>query len=330
MVGPAWVGDMVMAQSLFMTLKQQDPQRHIDVLAPGWSRPLLERMPEVSEAIDMPLTHGEFAFGRRRALGKSLRDRHYEQAIVLPRSWKSAVVPFYAGIPQRTGYHGEQRFILLNDRRRLDKQALPMTVQRFNALACEQQPSTPPPVPQPRLVVSEQGVQAALGSQGLLRDRPILVLCPGAEYGPAKRWPEQHYAVVANDRLDAGWQVWLMGSNKDAAVTASINDLTQNRCVDLAGRTSLGEAIDLMSLAACVVSNDSGLMHVAASLDRPLVAVYGSSDPGFTPPLHPQAKIERLGLECSPCFKRECPLGHTKCLVDLSPQRILAAIGSLL
>jgi heptosyltransferase-2 len=155
-------------------------------------------------------------------------------------------------------------------------------------------------------------------------------LCPGAEYGPAKRWPEQHYAVVANDRLDAGWQVWLMGSNKDAAVTASINDLTQNRCVDLAGRTSLGEAIDLMSLAACVVSNDSGLMHVAASLDRPLVAVYGSSDPGFTPPLHPQAKIERLGLECSPCFKRECPLGHTKCLVDLSPQRILAAIGSLL
>ena len=325
-VGPSWVGDMVMAQSLFMTLKQKDPNCIIDVLAPGWSKPLLERMPEVTDAIEMPLGHGSFSFGTRRALGKSLRDRHYEQAIVLPRSWKSAVVPFSANIPKRTGYHGEQRFILLNDRRKLDKQGLPMTVHRFNALAYDKQPMAAPPVPQPKLLINEQGVADALQSQGLDRDKPVLVMCPGAEYGPAKRWPEQHYAEVANHYLEQGWQVWLMGSQKDEVVTAEINAQTQDRCVDLAGRTKLGEAIDLMSLADYVVTNDSGLMHVAASLDRHLVALYGSSDPGFTPPLNAKAKIIRLGLECSPCFKRECPLGHTNCLVEIDPSRVIKAI----
>lgn len=317
---------MVMAQSLFMTLKQKQPHCSIDVLAPGWSKPLLDRMPEVSEAIEMPLGHGEFAFGKRRALGKSLRGHHYDQAIVLPRSWKSAVVPFAACIPLRTGYHGEQRFVLLNDRRKLDKQALPMTVHRFNALAYDEQPAAAPPVPQPKLSIDPQGVEAALQAQALNTDKPVLVMCPGAEYGPAKRWPEKHYAAVANHYIEQGWQVWLMGSLKDEAVTADINRRTQNRCVDLAGKTKLGEAIDLMSLADYVVTNDSGLMHVAASLDRPLVALYGSSDPGFTPPLNPKASIIRLGLECSPCFKRECPLGHTDCLVNIEPSRVIKTI----
>lgn len=327
-IGPSWVGDMVMAQSLFMTLKQKHSHCRIDVLAPAWSKPLLERMPEVSESIDMPLGHGEFAFGRRRALGKSLRDRHYDQAIVLPRSWKSAVVPFAAGIPIRTGYHGEQRFILLNDRRRLDKQTLPMTVHRFNALAYDKQPPAVPSVPQPKLRIDPQGVASALQSQGLAQDKPVLVMCPGAEYGPAKRWPAQHFAEVASHYLAQGWQVWLMGSQKDAAVTADINRRAAGRCVDLAGKTRLGEAIDLMSLADFVVTNDSGLMHVAASLDRPLVALYGSSDPGFTPPLNAAAKIIRLGLDCSPCFKRECPLGHTDCLVKIEPQRVITTIDN--
>jgi heptosyltransferase-2 len=317
---------MVMAQSLFMTLKQQQPDTPIDVLAPAWSKPLLQRMPQVSEAIEMPLTHGEFAFARRRALGHSLRGRHYSQAIVLPRSWKSALVPFFASIPRRTGYHGEQRFILLNDRRALDKQALPMTVQRFNALAGDGQPLNPPPVPQPELQINAQGVEAALQAQGLNRDKPVMVMCPGAEYGPAKRWPAQHFAAVASHYLVQGWQVWLMGSEKDQAVTAEINRLTNTACVDLAGKTALGEAIDLMSLADTVVSNDSGLMHVAASLGRNLIVLYGSSDPGFTPPLSATASIIRLGLDCSPCFKRECPLGHTDCLVKIEPARVIKAI----
>lgn len=317
---------MVMAQSLFMTLKQQQPEISIDVLAPAWSKPLLARMPEVSEAVEMPLTHGEFAFARRRALGHALRERHYSRAIVLPRSWKSALVPFFAGIPRRTGYHGEQRFILLNDRRHLDKQSLPMTVHRFNALAADSQPMTPPVVPQPELKIDASGIEQALQAQGLNRDRRILVMCPGAEYGPAKRWPAEHFAAVASHYLAQGWQVWLLGSDKDRAVTAEINQLTNARCADLAGKTALGAAIDLMSLADYVVSNDSGLMHVAASLGRPLIALYGSSDPGFTPPLSAKASIIRLGLECSPCFKRDCPLGHTDCLVKIEPARVIKAI----
>lgn len=325
-VGPSWVGDMVMAQSLFITLKQQQPDCVIDVLAPGWSRPLLERMPEVSTAIDMPLGHGEFGFGARRRLGKTLREKHYSQVIVLPNSWKSALVPFFTGAATRTGYIGELRYGLLNDARKLDKAILTMTVQRFCALGLAPDAPQPPKIPTPVLSISDDGVDAALNKHGLNKTPAILVLCPGAEYGPAKRWPEEYYAEVARYWLDKGGQVWLFGSNKDEPVTTQINALTENRCIDLAGRTSLGEAIDLMSLATHVVSNDSGLMHVAASLGRSLVAIYGSSDPGFTPPLNDEAKVLRLGLDCSPCFKRECPLGHLKCLKDLLPAQVITAL----
>jgi heptosyltransferase-2 len=328
-IGPSWVGDMVMAQSLFKAIKQQRPDACIDVLAPAWSRPLTERMPEVNRAIDMPLGHGEFRPLQRCRLGKSLRKEHYDQAIVLPRSLKSAIVPFCAGIPRRTGYVGEMRYGLLNDARPLDKQALPMTVHRFVALALERNAAQPPPVMPPSLQVSEASVQAALQHVGIARPgQSLLVLCPGAEYGEAKRWPAAHYAEVARHYLDQGWLVWLMGSDKDRPVTAEINSLCRQRCGDLAGRTRLGDAIDLMSLADQVVSNDSGLMHVAAALNRPLVAIYGSSDPGFTPPLNPEASIVRLGLDCSPCFKRECPLGHMKCLKDLKPAMVLEMISS--
>ena len=313
-----------MAQSLFMVLRQRNPDCSIDVLAPAWSRPLLERMPEVSGAIDMPLGHGEFGLLKRFNLGKALRENNYSQAIVLPNSWKSALVPFFANIPQRTGNLGEMRYGLLNDARQLDKQALPMTVQRFCAHAYPANyPDLPETTPIPELLVTDKGVADACKNHSLHSDAPVLVLCPGAEYGPAKRWPTVYYAQVAQYWLDKGGQVWLFGSQKDQTVTAELNAHTKDRCVDLAGRTSLGEAIDLMSMADFVVSNDSGLMHVAASLQRPLISLYGSSDPGFTPPLNKQAHILRLGLDCSPCFKRECPLGHLDCLNKLEPQQVL-------
>lgn len=313
-----------MAQSLFMVLRQRNPDCSIDVLAPAWSRPLLERMPEVSGAIDMPLGHGEFGLLKRFNLGKALRENNYSQAIVLPNSWKSALVPFFARIPKRTGYIGEMRYGLLNDARQLDKQALPMTVQRFCAHAYPANyPDLPETTPIPELLVTDKGVADACKNHSLYSDAPVLVLCPGAEYGAAKRWPTVYYAQVAQYWLDKGGQVWLFGSQKDQTVTAELNAHTKDRCIDLAGRTSLAEAIDLMSMADFVVSNDSGLMHVAASLQRPLISIYGSSDPGFTPPLNKQAHILRLGLDCSPCFKRECPLGHLDCLNKLEPQRVL-------
>ncbi|MBP8030282.1 MAG: lipopolysaccharide heptosyltransferase II [Pseudomonadales bacterium] len=331
-IGPAWVGDMVMAQVLFRLLKQQQPDVNIDVLAPAWSEPLLARMPEVRASFDLPLKHGEFGFAARKKIGHSLRGK-YQQAILLPNSWKSALVPFFADIPLRTGWRGEMRFGLLNDIRTLDKEKHPLMIERFSALAYPQNTVLPAQLPRPHLAIKADELAAALQKYQLSVDAHILALCPGAEFGPAKRWPERHYAAVASQRIEDGEQVWIFGSAKDVPVAEAIRQLlpeSQRRhCHVLAGKTSLAEAIDLLSCANAVVTNDSGLMHIAAALNRPLVAVYGSSSPQFTPPLADAVEVVRLGLDCSPCFKRECPLGHLNCLNELLPSRVLDALSNL-
>lgn len=325
-VGPSWVGDMVMAQSLFKVIKQQQPDSLIDVLAPAWSNALIARMPEINQAIEMPIGHGRFAFGERWQIGKSLRG-FYDRAILLPNSWKSAVIPFAARIAERIGFVGEFRYGLLNQPRKLDKNSLRMTVQRFVALAGGDINR----IPKPRLQVKVSDVYAAMQSLGLEKkaSQPVLILCPGAEYGEAKRWPEKQYAGLAERYLQNGWAVWLFGSGKDKAVCNTINSLAGGACQDLSGKTSLAQAVDLMSVANLVVSNDSGLMHVAAALNRPLVAIYGSSDPGFTPPLNEKHRIVSLGLDCSPCFKRECPLGHLDCLNKISVEQVMGAADKI-
>lgn len=328
-VGPSWVGDMVMAQSLFKALRAKHPGVAIDVLAPGWSLPLLARMPEVRQGIVMPLGHGRLALSERWRLGRSLRGR-YRQAIVLPNSLKSAITPFAAGIRQRTGWRGEMRYGLLNDVRSLDKDQLTMTVQRFVALA-DTADAALPAIQPPRLEVRGDDVQQALADLGISKtpDQQVLALCPGAEYGPAKQWPTVHYAELGRRFGRLGWEIWLFGSDKDRAVCEGVA-ATCKMATNLAGRTSLEQAVDLMSLADAVVSNDSGLMHVAAALDRPLVAIYGSSDPGFTPPLNQHHRVVSLGLDCSPCFKRTCPLGTTACLVDMSVDLVADALEAVM
>jgi heptosyltransferase-2 len=329
-VGPAWVGDMVLAQSLFRLLKQRHPESRIDVLAPAWTAPLLAHMTEVNEAIPLPFKHGELMLGERVRIGRRLRAHGYDWAIVLPRSLKAVVVPLLARVPRRTGFRGEWRYGWLSDVRRLDRARLPRIVDRFVTLGLEPGESLPAKFTEPHLSVNSTDVDAALARLAIAPPtRSILAICAGAEYGPAKRWPADHFADVARARLAQGWDVWLFGSDRDASVTREIDQLTDRRCLDLAGRTTLGEAIDLMSLAAAVVSNDSGLMHVAAALGRPLVAVYGSSDPSYTPPLGTNAEIVYLGLSCSPCFERECPLGHLRCLYDIAPDRALAALDKV-
>lgn len=329
-VGPAWVGDMVMAQCLFTLLKQRDPQVEIDVLAPAWSLPLLARMPEVSQAIIMPIGHGKLALRERYQIGKSLRDKNYDQAIVLPNSFKSALIPFFAKIPVRTGWMREMRYIVLNDVRRLNKKNLPLMIERFMALGLPRAEKLPAKYPVPTLQISAESCAQALANHNLKKtDRKILAICPGAEFGPAKRWPENYYAQVANQKLDAGWDVWIFGSPKDGEVASRIMELTQQRCVNLTGKTKLEEAVDLLSVATVVVSNDSGLMHIAAALNKPLVVVYGPTSASFTPPLNPQAKILSLALPCQPCFQRECPLKHHRCMQDLKPEMVLNAIQEL-
>jgi heptosyltransferase-2 len=327
-IGPSWVGDMVMAQSLFKALRQANGETPIDVLAPGWSLPLLARMPEVRRGIEMPLGHGRLGLRARWALGASLRGRH-ARAIVLPGSWKSAIVPFAARIPVRTGWRGEMRYGLLNDMRILDRARYPMTVQRFVALG-HPAGADRPDCESPRLSIRVADVQHTMQTLGIQKNarRKVLALCPGAEFGPAKQWPTVHYAELGRQFARKGWDLWLFGSDKDRAICDGIA-ATCKVATNLAGRTTLEQAVDLMSLADAVVSNDSGLMHVAAALDRPLVAIYGSSDPGFTPPLNALNRIIHLGLTCSPCFKRECPLGTTACLVDITVEQVGAALDEL-
>lgn len=328
-VGPAWVGDMVMAQSLCGILAAREPGVPIDVLAPTWTEPLARRMPQVRETIPLPLAHGQLHLSSRRRIGQTLRSRGYAQAVVLPSSLKSALVPFWARIPRRTGYRGEFRWGLLNDVRPFAAVRLRTTAERFAALGLAPGRCVPDPfpLPLPRLQVEPDARAAVVARLGLrLPQRPVLALCPGAEYGSAKRWPAEHFAAVGRHQLARGWAVWLFGSARDAVTTRRIGRLLAGECLDLAGRTSLVEALDLLSLAQVVVSNDSGLMHVAAALDRNLVALFGASDPALNPPLCPRARVLWLGLECSPCLARVCPHGHRHCLRKLLPERVTAAI----
>ena len=324
---------MVMAQGLFMLLKQQDPESVIDVAAPKWSQPLLARMPEVNHGISLPVRHGELALSVRFRQGRQLAGEGYDQAIVLPNSFKSALVPFWAKIPKRTGWKGEFRYGLLNDIRTLDKAKYPLMIERFAALAFKKNQPLPEVLPKPLLIADADNTHEAVSRFSLRRNRPVLGICPGAEFGAAKRWPQRHYTEVINACVARGWQVWIFGSEKDRELSANIRQMTlesvRQHTYNLAGKTELADAIDLLSLADAVVSNDSGLMHIAAALRRNLISVYGSSSPDFTPPLNDNRVMLRLGLECSPCFKRECPFGHLNCLEQLLPERVIQALEQL-
>ena len=325
-IAPSWVGDTMLMQPMLTRIRQRRPDAQIDVFAPPWTAELLRQMPEVHGGIINPFPHGALKLLARYRLGKHLQSAHYDQAIVLPNSFKSALVPFFANIPLRTGFAGEMRYGLLNDMRKLDKQGLPLMVERFAQLAEAPGDAIRRPLPQPRLRVSEEQRKRALGKLGLSITGPIAVFCPGAEYGPAKRWPVPYFAELAQHLRERGYAVWLVGSAKDTETGEKIIALGNESCRNLCGATDLTEAVALLSCASLVVSNDSGLMHLAAALDRPMLALYGSSSPQFTPPLSKQAQVIKLDLKCSPCFKRECPHDHFNCMMQLTPKQVLQYI----
>ncbi len=327
-VAPAWVGDLVMAQPLIAQLARQDPAGQVDILAPGFVLDLCRRMPGVAQAHVAPFGHGTLAIAARWRLGRQLAVVGYQHAYVLPNSLKSALVPWFAGIPHRVGYVGEQRYGLLNDRHHLDRQAVPRMVDRYYHLAFPAQ-TLQPRAPDPVLLADlaqRLTLLERLGLTGQATMAPV-VLCPGAEYGPAKRWPVRHFAQVAAHYLDRQVPVWILGSGKDAAVAEAIRSAGAAQAHNLCGRTSLGEAVDLMAAARAVITNDSGLMHVGAALGVRTVALFGSSSARFTPPLSPMATALSLDLACSPCFRRTCPLGHLHCLEHLLPEQVLDTLS---
>ena len=328
-VGPSWVGDMVMAQSLFMRLRERDPHCVIDVVAPGWSLPILQRMPQVRRGIELKVAHGEFGFGKRLALGRELRAQNYSQAIVLPGSWKSALVPFFANIPKRTAYRGEMRYGLINDVRALDKKSLPTTVQRFVALAEDRSVTSAPAIPSPRLRVDLNRVRSRADALGLDLSHRAIGLMPGAEYGPAKQWPPEYYGALAKQLATANVQCWVFGSAKEIALGEQIREASGGAAINLCGKTELIDLVDLSALCAAVVTNDSGPMHIAAAAGVPVVAIYGSSTPDHTPPLTERKQIHYLRLSCSPCFERTCPLTHYNCLRHIAPETVRDSLREL-
>ncbi|MDU7765593.1 MAG: ADP-heptose--LPS heptosyltransferase RfaF [Serratia marcescens] len=338
-IGPSWVGDMMMSQSLYRTLKAEYPSAEIDVMAPAWCRPLLARMPEVNQALAMPLGHGALGLGERRRLGRALRANRYDRAYVLPNSFKSALVPFFADIPQRTGWRGEMRYGLLNDVRVLDKAAFPLMVQRYVALAydkgrIQRADDLPQPLLWPQLQVSDEEIADTTAAFNLTDSRPIVGFCPGAEFGPAKRWPHYHYATLAQRLIENGYQIALFGSAKDheagEQIRAALQEDARDFCLNLAGKTQLEQAVILIAACKAVVTNDSGLMHVAAALDRPLVALYGPSSPDFTPPLSHKARVIRLITGYHKVRKGDAEQGYHQSLIDIQPQQVLDALTPLL
>ncbi len=302
-----------MAQPLLARLHEKQPDLKIHVMAPEWVAAVVRRMPEVDEVIAAPFRHGALELRGRWKLGRALKRRGYDRAIVLPNTWKSALVPFFAGIPLRSGYAGEARYGLLNS-------IYPMSgiSMRLHYARLAESPGIEArqPLPATRLRVDAAEIAAVARRFGI--ESRYAVLCPGAEYGPAKRWP--YFRQLAEE------------ITLPAVLLGSANDLESCRTIpgkNLAGKTTLDEATALIAGAAVVVSNDSGLMHVAAALGRPLVALFGSSSPEHTPPQSPAARVLWLRLECSPCFQRECPLGHFRCMKEISVEQVLAEMRTL-
>ncbi len=319
----------MLMQPMLLRLKQRFPNCTIDLLAPPWTVSLLKQMPEISEVIVNPFPHGALHLRARYQLGLQLRNKQYDVAYVLPNSLKSALVPFFANISKRIGFIGEMRYGLLNDARKLDKLKLPLMVERFAYLAERAEEEIQRPIPNPHLSISEEKRSAVLHKLNLTLDKPVAIFCPGAEYGPAKRWPIAYFAELAQQLHAVGYAVWLVGSTKDKEVSEKIVALGNPQSRNLCGETDLSDAIALLACASLVVSNDSGLMHLAAALDRPLLAIFGSSSPQFTPPLSSKAQVIKLDLSCSPCFKRDCPLQHFDCMMKLTPALVAKHIPIL-
>lgn len=342
---------MVMAHCLVQRIHGSNPDAPIHMLAPPATAPIAGRMAEVAQVHTLDIGHGELGLRKRWRMGRALAGYNYDRSYVLPNSWKSALVPFLARVPQRSGWLGEARKGLLNDTHSLPAERFPLMIERFMALQdiarytdSAQANPLEQPYPNPVLQVDTERQQELLTTFGLEVGGGAVALCPGAEFGQAKRWPEEHFARVAAELVRAERQVWLLGGPADAKVCAAIVDAVKganvvaaDALVNLAGRTTLTDAVDLLATASAVVCNDSGLMHVANAVDTPAIALYGSTSPDFTPPLHQKAVALTLvtldggvaKLPCQPCFQRECQFNHGDCLRLLTPEHVATQLRAL-
>ncbi len=338
-IAPNWIGDAVMTQPLLANLKALYPESKIDILASDWVAPIYRACSEVHEVIEAKFEHKKLQWSMRKQLAKKLRAKNYYACFVLPNSFKSALIPWLANIPFRIGYRGELRYglinIALNNPSKVHRPPMVDHYLALSQLLSDHQELNGDHDQAPKLNISpkaKQSVEAKLGSVTIAADSTY-VMCPGAEYGPTKRWPAEHFANLAKTLIKSNLQnhVILLGGKGDHSLAQEIATLANlpDKVLNWCGNTSLDEAIALIGISKAVISNDSGLMHIAAALKTPQVAIFGSSDPAHTPPLSDKAKVLWLALPCSPCHKRECPLGHLKCLKDIFPEQVFATLNHL-
>lgn len=327
MIGPAWVGDMVMAQALYKALSAHSNSAEIHVVAPAWSRPLLERMPEITQVHELDVAHGEFGLKKRYQLGTSLRSELFTQALILPRSYKSALLPVFASIPRRVGELGEFRYGLINTVLASNKDKhIPTVCNYLRYAQVDVELAQVKSDYVPALTVDAENQTKVLKAHGLTQQAPLIACMVGAEYGPSKQWPPEHFASLINMLHEQGLEVCILGSHKDAVVGNEIEKLCQRPVANLCGKTSLLDVVDILASCSAAVSNDSGLMHIAAAVDVPVVAMYGATTPSYTPPLHDKAKAFYMKLECSPCWQRTCQYEHYRCLKDIVPEQVFTAV----
>lgn len=328
-VAPAWLGDMIMAHSLVQVLKERFADARFDVLAPKSTLTITELMPEFTRRILMPDTHGQFSLKNRWQLARELKKENYDLAYVLPNTWKSALVPFMARIPCRIGWFGESRYGLLTRYLKVP-QRYPRMVQRYVALGfLEGDFKTDSTYPLPKIVIPQALRDATVQKFNLDLARLSVLLSPGAAFGPAKRWPIEYFIEVAQHFINKGVDVWVIGGPDEVAL-AQLLEAAVPAIKNFVGKTTLLEMAALLDLSHKVLSNDSGPMHVAAALNKPMVAVFGSSSNVFTPPLSTNAKVlERLDVACRPCFQRECPLQHLHCLKWITPGQVIEVLENM-
>ena len=332
-VGPSWVGDSVMAQTLYKRIKKELPSSQIDVMSPHWSLSLLERMPEVCKKIVSPFSHGETKLFERYKLGQGLKKENYDRAIILTNSLKSSLIPYFARIGVRTGWLGEFRYGLINDIRSSKKLKKSLMIEKFAALSLYEENYSIENLTFPELEIDFANQRKFLEEFSIDYSKNTMAICPGAEFGPSKRWPAEYYAEIAKFYVNEGWNVLCIGSKNDEDIGIEIGSLNNLGCnesfINLIGKTSLQDAIDILAFTEKVVTNDSGLMHIAAAVKTPLVALYGPSSPEYTPPLISKKKILRKTQGYEKVRYGSNEKGYHQSLLDIKPEEVLDALEAL-
>lgn len=332
-IAPHWIGDAVMSLPLITLIHTKFPNSSIDVLCTPWVGSIYRASPAVETIVERDFQHGALQWSLRRSTARELKKQAYDMAFVLPNSMKSALIPWLAGIPTRIGYQGEYRFGLINvSLPNPSRQARTPMMEHYAKLlgGALDQISNPQNLPSPKLSIDSTLTQWARGRIEEIGGVPLYVFAPGAEYGSAKRWPTSHFAQLANQILEGNpdAKIIILGSRADHVLgqeivqSTNLSDRIHNWC----GAIRLDQSMALIAQSTCLISNDSGLMHIGAALSIPQIAIFGSSNPKHTPPLSPKAQIIWLGLDCSPCYQRTCPLGHLNCLNQIDSQRVYSML----